>query len=82
MGRRTICVNFSGEPDPYPFAEKGPSIGANTYQQLEAALDTVFNVPEEVFDARRRTFLERHLGPTMQGKAAETFLSRIADFCK
>ncbi len=82
MGRKTICVNFSGEQDPYPFAEEGPSIGARTYKELEEALSTVFDVPAEAFDERRRAFLERHLGPTMQGKSAVTLSKRIAEFCK
>jgi surface carbohydrate biosynthesis protein (TIGR04326 family) len=70
-GRETICVNFSTEPDRYPYVAEGGSLGARNSIELREALDVA--VRGSRLDARaaeRREFLRRHVGPTADGQAA------------
>jgi hypothetical protein len=77
-GRRTICVNFSGEPDPYPYAADGGSLPARSPAELRMALDTVFAAESRArLEQDRQGFLKRHAGPGRDGRAAETLADRI-----
>ena len=83
LDRKTICVNFSDEPERYPYVADGGSLGARSEEQVGAALDRVFS--DEFladWDARRTRFLDRHAGPSAQGHAAETLAGRILALCK
>ncbi|OHB69074.1 MAG: hypothetical protein A2V70_11610 [Planctomycetes bacterium RBG_13_63_9] len=78
MGRRTICINFTDEPDRYPYVADGGSLGARSAGQLRAALDKVFS-PEaqEELEAGRRAFLERHAAPSADGEGSDTFVQML-----
>lgn len=78
-GRRTICVNFSGEPDGYPYVEDGASLPARSVEELRTSLDSALRstVGEEAL-ASRTAFLRRHAGPTAEGRAAFAFRDRLA----
>jgi hypothetical protein len=80
LGRRTICVNFSSEADRYPYAEEGGSLGASSADELRAAVDAALDprLNKQHEDARRR-FLDRHLGPTVDGRAAEVFVQTVLE---
>jgi hypothetical protein len=79
-GRRTICVNFSHEPDPYPYAIDGGSISARSEAELRDALKRVFapDVQSELERDRRR-FLRRHAGPAAEGRAAQTLARMVTE---
>jgi len=72
LGRKTVCVNFSGEPDRYPYAADGGSVAARSVEEVHAALDRVLSDrSRDELEAGRRRFLARHAGPAAEGKAAE-----------
>lgn len=78
LGRRTICINFSTEPDRYPYVAEGGSLGATNaaglHGAIAAALDPRLAAQHET---ARRQFLERHLGPTVDGRAASAFVDLV-----
>jgi hypothetical protein len=83
IGTRSICLNFSGEPDRYPYVEDGASLPARNAEELarsfSRALESESN-PGGV--ARRLTFLARHAGPTSEGRAASTLAERVVELCQ
>lgn len=82
LGRRTICVNFSHEPDWYPYVADGGSLGADSQQRLRQALQRLFREEAQAeLEAGRQRFLKRHAGPTAEGKAADTFARMILWLC-
>jgi surface carbohydrate biosynthesis protein (TIGR04326 family) len=78
LGRRTICINFSNEPDRYPYVEEGGSLGAKNAEQLSSAIQTALDRRSED-DADRERFLVRHLGPSIQGQAASAFVQLVLE---
>jgi len=79
MNRKTICVNFSDEPDLYPYSQEGPSLPAKSKQELTEALEKIFEMNQEVHEQKRHEFLQRHLGPTDNGKASDTLAEKIIE---
>lgn len=82
-GRETICVNFSTEPDRYPYVADGGSLGATNAAEMHAALALALDGEQRAGrEAQRRAFLQRHVGPTADGRAAATlaeYVLRVAD---
>jgi hypothetical protein len=80
LGRRTICVNFSGAPDRYPYVDDGASIAARSHSEVEQALETALSTggSDHIEDERRR-FLHRHAGPSATGGAGALLAARILD---
>ena len=77
LGRTTICVNFSGEPAWYPYAEDGGSLPGRTPEELRTALVRALDHPDEVGrELDRDGFLRRHAGPTADGQASAS-LARV-----
>jgi surface carbohydrate biosynthesis protein (TIGR04326 family) len=80
IGRPTICLNFSGQPDRYPYVEEGVSLSARGVGELKASLAGVLGEPgARACEDRRRAFLTRHVGPTTEGRGAVTLAQRVAD---
>ena len=80
IGRPTICINFSGHADRYPYVEEGVSLPARSVDELRRALAQVLAPSGTIAsEQRRRAFLRRHVGPTTDGMGAETFARRVAD---
>jgi len=78
LGKRTICVNFSDEPDRYPYVANGGSLPArNAKQMAESMRLALSDEAADQLEVDRRRFLAYHAGPTAQGKAAETMAARI-----
>jgi UDP-N-acetylglucosamine 2-epimerase len=78
LGRRTICINFSNEPDRYPYVAEGGSLGASSAAELRSAIAAALD-PElaDEQNAARRRFLSRHVGPTVDGQAARVFTESV-----
>lgn len=80
LGKRAICVNFSDEPDRYPYVESGGALPAGSAEEMRTALDQALSSENESeWEARRQKFLDRHAGPSAQGKAAETLAKHLSD---
>ncbi len=83
LGRKTICVNFSDEPDRFPFVADGGSLPGNSTEQISESLEKLLDPGfQEEFKKRRESFLERHVGPTVTGSAAHTLSSLIVDLVR
>ena len=78
LGRPTICVNFSDEPDRYPYVSDGGSLGARREEELSDALDLLLsNDASEELAAGRQRFLRQHAGPSAEGLAAEALARSV-----
>ncbi len=75
--KRTICVNFSQEPDRYPYATEGPALPARSPEQLREAVDIALSTVPTGCDAIREQFLRDHAGPARLGKATLALVSRL-----
>ena len=81
LGRTTICVNFSDEEYRYPYVADGGSLPARSDEEMRIALDKALSGASDAeLAAGRERFLERHLGPTAKGQAANALADAIADF--
>ena len=78
LGRGTICVNFSDEPDRYPYVASGGSVPARDAAQMRDAIATVLS-PDYVEHraAGRAKFLAHHAGPGATGQAARTLAELV-----
>jgi CDP-glycerol glycerophosphotransferase (TagB/SpsB family) len=80
LGRRTICVNFSGVADRYPYVEDGASVPARSAREMETALDAVLSSEtREQLEAARQRFLKRHAGPSATGEAGMVLARNIVE---
>jgi hypothetical protein len=80
LGRRTICVNFSDEPDRYPYVADGGSLSAQNADQLRQAVDRAIALDAQAdWESGRRRFLLRHAGASAAGEAAETLARTLLD---
>ncbi len=80
-GRATVMVNFSGEPDRYPYASFGGAIAARNPAELAMATKQALKDAESPKTAQARAdFLRRHCGATIDGRAAETLADHIVEF--
>jgi hypothetical protein len=78
LDRPTICVNFSHEPDRYPYAQEGASLPAGSRQQMQAALEVVLaRDSRHDLAERRRAFVQRHAGPTAEGRGATVLAAQL-----
>jgi hypothetical protein len=78
LGRRTICVNFSGEPDRFPYVQDGASLPARSPQEVGKVLNAVLTPGrDEHLEAERERFLRRHAGPSAAGAAGLTLATEI-----
>lgn len=80
LGKPTICLNYTGHPELYPFAREGLSLAANDAESMRQAVAEVKDPSnKKEREARRRRFLSRHVGPTLHGRAGETLARWIHD---
>jgi surface carbohydrate biosynthesis protein (TIGR04326 family) len=80
MGKSTICVNFSGEPDGYPYVEDGASLPARSVEELRHSLACALSDGySSDAEGRRLAFLRRHAGPTVTGRAAAVFAQKLLE---
>jgi surface carbohydrate biosynthesis protein (TIGR04326 family) len=80
MGTPSICVNFSGEPDGYPYVEDGASLPGRSVDELAASLSHLLSGPvDDAERLRREAFLSRHAGPTARGQAALELATRLVN---
>ncbi|MHC4561625.1 MAG: hypothetical protein ACYS8X_02515 [Planctomycetota bacterium] len=78
LGKRTICVNFSDEPDRYPYVANGAALPARNGEQMAQSMGLALrDEATDQLDADCRRFLAYHAGPTAQGDAAETMAAHI-----
>lgn len=79
LGRAAICVNFSEEPDWYPYVEDGAALPARSESELAVRLNELLDDDREQgrMTTRRSEFLLRHAGPAAEGRAAEELADRI-----
>jgi surface carbohydrate biosynthesis protein (TIGR04326 family) len=79
IGKPTICLNFSGHADRYPYVEEGVSLPARSVDELKRSLARALAPSRALDDEARRTwFLRRHVGPTTDGAAAITLARRVS----
>jgi hypothetical protein len=80
LGRATICVNFSDEPDRYPYVASGGSVPARNAEQMQEAIAKVLS-PEhdEALRAGRARFLAKHAGPGATGQAGRTLSDMVIE---
>lgn len=79
IGKTSICVNFTGEPDEYPYVDDGASLPARSVAQLRHSLAAALRQEDPAIGARRKAFLDKHAGPTAEGLGATTFARRLID---
>jgi surface carbohydrate biosynthesis protein (TIGR04326 family) len=80
LGRRTICVNFSTEPDRYPYVGDGGALGGGDAEEFRCALNAALDdAGKTQDDERRRAFLARHVGPSADGRGAATFVAKVLE---
>jgi surface carbohydrate biosynthesis protein (TIGR04326 family) len=80
LGRPTLCLNLSGEPDRYPYVEEGVSFPARSEEEIRSAVHRLCRfVPDAAWQERRQRFLERHLGPTVAAGAGAAFAELLAE---
>jgi hypothetical protein len=80
LGRGTICVNFSDEPDWYPYVADGGALRAKSESELALRLAELLEGDadaQERIVTGRMEFLRRHAGPAGEGRAAEELADRI-----
>jgi hypothetical protein len=78
LARQAICVNFSDEPDWYPYVDEGGALGARTIDELRTALDLALAGDTGLNgDTARQQFLRRHAGPAAGGLGAKTFGDKL-----
>ncbi|MCG8651842.1 MAG: CDP-glycerol glycerophosphotransferase family protein, partial [Pirellulales bacterium] len=76
LGRKTICVNFSREPDRFPYVDDGGSMPARNLDQLRESLAQCLDdkVPETLTP---ENFLSRHAGPSATGDASAELARKV-----
>ncbi|MCA9136336.1 MAG: CDP-glycerol glycerophosphotransferase family protein [Planctomycetales bacterium] len=80
LGIQSICVNFSSEPDRYPYVEDGASLPGRSADEIKQSLDFLLSGKRnERLIERRNAFLARHAGPTASGKGSEELVGRISE---
>ncbi len=78
IGRPTICVNFSDEPERYAYVADGGALGARSVNELRTAIDAALATGRDLQD-RRLAFLRRHLGPSPLKPSAAVLARKIID---
>lgn len=82
LGKAALCLNYSTDPDWYPFTESGGAIGVSNRKELLAAISGVKRFSRSGDQDRdRERFLRRHAGPTAEGKGGEAFARWFRRVC-
>ncbi len=79
-GKPAIMVNFTGQPNPYPFPQRGAVAAAYTPEELRTRLRELLKEPEArtELSAARDDYIAYHLGPT-DGQAAQRIAAALAE---
>ena len=79
-GKPTIMVNFTGQPNPYPFPRRGAVAAAYTPQELRTKLRELLEDPQarDALSAARNEYITYHIGPT-DGRAAQRIAAALAE---
>ncbi len=79
-GKPAIMVNFTGQPNPYPFPKRGAVAAAYTPQELRTTLHELLEDPQAraALSAGRDDYIAYHLGPT-DGQAAQRIAAALAE---
>ncbi|MGC1273662.1 MAG: CDP-glycerol glycerophosphotransferase family protein [Planctomycetaceae bacterium] len=78
LGRPAVCLNFSDEPDWYPYVDDGAALPGRTGEQVRWALKVALSGERDAELARNREkFLRRHAGPATDGQAADRLARSI-----
>ena len=79
-GKPAIMVNFTGQPNPYPFPKRGAVAAAYTPQELRTKLHELLEDPQAraALSAARDDYIAYHLGPT-DGHAAQRIAAALAE---
>jgi hypothetical protein len=79
-GRPAVCLNFSGEPDRYPYVDHGGALPGRTPEQLHRSLERALEGDANgELERAREQFLQRHVGPARRGQAAEELARRVLE---
>jgi len=75
-----IMVNFTGQPNPYPFPRRGAVAAAYTPQELRTKLRELLEDPQAraALAAARDEYIAYHIGPT-DGQAAQRIAAALAE---
>lgn len=79
-GKPAVMVNFTGQPNPYPFPRLGAVLGVYTPDELRATLRKLLEQPaaRAALDAVREDYIAYHIGPT-DGQAAHRTAAALAE---
>jgi len=79
-GKPAIMVNFTGQPNPYPFPRRRAVAAAYTPQELSTKLRELLEDPEAraELSAARDDYIAYHIGPT-DGQAAQRIAAALAE---
>jgi len=79
-GKPAIMVNFTGQPNPYPFPRLRAVAAAYTPEELKAKLRQLLEEPQAraALSATRDDYIAYHLGPT-DGRAAQRIAAALAE---
>ncbi len=79
-GKPAIMVNFTGQPNPYPFPRRGAVAAAYTPQDLRTKLRELLEDSQAraALSAARDDYIAYHLGPT-DGRAAQRIATALAE---
>jgi hypothetical protein len=79
LGRGAICVNFSDEPDRYPYVADGGALAARDAAQVKQTVEEMLTGDADALAEGRRRFALRHAGPTAKGQGAQALASLVRD---
>jgi len=79
-GKPAIMVNFTGQPNPYPFPQRGAVAAAYTPEELRTKLRELLEDPQAraELSAARDDYIAYHLGPT-DGHAAQRIATALSE---
>jgi len=74
-----VMVNFTGQPDPYPFTRLGAVVAVRTPQDLQPTLQRLLEDPtaRAALNSTRQEYIDYHIGPT-DGQAADRIAATLA----
>jgi surface carbohydrate biosynthesis protein (TIGR04326 family) len=76
LGRDAICVNFSDEPDRYPYVADGGALSARTPEQVGDAVAQSLAGDAALAQGRAR-FVAHHAGRTATGQGSEAIATLV-----
>jgi hypothetical protein len=79
-GKSALSVNFTHEPERYPYVADGGALPGRTPEEVAASLTRALDPAcRRELGARREAFLRRHMGPTSTGRGAVELAGRIVE---